>query len=738
MKSRVMRKLFLGDLLIFLLLLLFQLGFQTFLFEPFLVCEQSKRLTQSMDALQSAIVNGDADLARHRIDEGMDRGIVMVAEDQQYHQVFGQPIYQYQQCFTLNDQNGKAYTIVEDYLDSIPLQAMELGDEISVNGYLVDDSQSLVMPSKVYRPKDGAVLGVDTFLIIDHPENAPETSSQAETSGENNESIHTSGKIMISSDSPPTVTGNQPNSSDGMMGGAGMSNSGNSNKIPATTNPSTEISAGSFAFDSAKNPAPSAGVVADAPEDGNMLPSSFLMHTPFDAADNANDANQGGLLAADGQDSDLRTARILILNSGGRGGDSFPISVTGRVTEINSPGNQDLVIQQGIISDELKRLSSRPALEEGSEAYTRDSQMTTGKYFMRVVRLAEPNMTLIGSISLYSIKDMNGMMNAFHIFMFITELILLAFAIYFFSRMIAKPLVAMNDVALRIAHQDFESKVNIATQDEIGMLGQSINTISTNLEHRIMEINAINDRLQTDYERQIELQKRHRELSATFSHELKTPLTIMRGCIDNIQSTSNPAELVEYNSIALHELDRAGNLITQMLVIARMESPYFALHKSEIDLWMVFFKVYDALRQTIEQKGMRVDYVTGDEAFVYADAELLERVISNVMTNAMKYSPRGSVITVEITSTPNDHTFTVLNSNSAISPEEIEKIWQPFYRSKTPGADTVNGTGLGLMIVSSILDAHGFQYAIRNTAGGVEFRFTCPVARIPLDFREEA
>ncbi|MEA4929335.1 MAG: HAMP domain-containing sensor histidine kinase [Candidatus Limiplasma sp.] len=738
MKSRVMRKLFFGDLLIFLLLLLFQLGFQSFLFEPFLVSEQSKRLTQSMDALQSAIVKGDAAVAHQRIDEGMDRGIVMVAEDQQYHQVFGQPIYQYQQCFTLKDQSGKSYTIVEDYLDSIPLQAMELGDEISVNGYLVDVNQSLVMPSKVYRLKDGAILGVDTFLIIDHPENAPETTSKAETPGEDNEVIHTSGGIMISSDSPPTVTGYQPNSNDGMMAGAGVSISDSSNMIGSTTIQSTGLTTGIDTSTSTDSPVLSAGVVADTPEDENVLPSSFLMHSPFEASDNTNDTNQGGWLTVDGQGSDLRTARILIINSSGRGGDSFPISITGRVTEINSPGNQDLVIQQGLINDEFKRLSSMPVLKEMTQSYTRDNQMTTGKYFMRVVRLAEPNMTLIGSISLYSIKDMNGMINAFHVFLFITELILLVIATYFYSRIIAKPLVAMNDVALKIAHQDFESKVNITTRDEIGMLGQSINTISTNLEHRIMEINAINDRLQMDYERQIELQKRHRELSATFSHELKTPLTIMRGCIDNIQNTSNPAELVEYNSIALHELDRAGNLITQMLEIARMESPYFALHKSEIDLWMIFFKVYDELRQTIEQKGMRVDYNAGDEAFVYADAELLERVISNVMTNAMKYSPRGSVITVEITSTPNEHIFTVLNSNSAISPEEIEKIWQPFYRSRTLGVDSASGTGLGLMIVSSILDAHGFQYAIRNTVGGVEFRFTCPVSETRSGFHEEA
>lgn len=736
MKSRVIRKLFWGDLLIFLLLLLFELGFQTFLFEPFLVSEQSKRLTQSMDALQSAIVNGDAELARHRIDEEMDRGIVMVAEDQQHYQVFGQTIYQYQQCFTLEDQNGKSYTIVEDYLDSIPLQTMEVGDELSVAGYLVDDNQSLVMPSKVYRPKDGAVLGVDTLLIVEPSKEASSSKPIQAFSSASHDTINAPYDITRDCDALLTSTDESHPDRDAATCGVEVSTTDNSDlSAPARCLP-TETPAAIVDFLTDSCTVVPFAKYSDIPDDESSLPKGIVLHVPDDVSNFSYGESHSGIATDD--DATLRTARILIISSSDRSGNSFPISITGRVIENNNMGNQDLVIQQGLINDELKRLSSMSALKEATESYTRDSQTTTGKYFMRVVRMAEPNLTLIGSISLYSIKDMNSMMNAFHVLMFIAELILLAFAIYFFTRIIAKPLVDMNAVALKIAHQDFASKVMITTRDEIGMLGQSINTISTNLEHRITEINAINSQLQLDYERQVELQKRHRELSATFSHELKTPLTIMRGCIDNIQNTSNPAELIEYNSIALHELDRAGKLITQMLEIARMESPFFALHKSEIDLWMIFFKVYDELKQTIEQRGMRVEYQTGDEAFLYADAELLERVISNVMTNAMKYSPRGSVITVEITSTQNQHTFTVINSNSAISPEEIEKIWQPFYRSKTVGFDSANGTGLGLMIVSSILDAHGFQYAIRNTPGGVEFSFTCPVSRTPTDFPEEA
>ena len=321
---------------------------------------------------------------------------------------------------------------------------------------------------------------------------------------------------------------------------------------------------------------------------------------------------------------------------------------------------------------------------------------------------------------------MNGVMNSFHFIMFIVELGLLLMVLYFFSRIIAGPLVEMNGIAMKIANQDFGSRVNVTTKDEIGTLGSSINTISTNLEQRIQQINSINDQLQLDFQRQVELQNRHRELSATFSHELKTPLTIMRGCIDGIQTSSNPEDQVEYYGIALRELDRASNLIAQMLEVARMESPYFSLKKEPIDLWLVFYKVYDEMKQTLDQHGMNVTYAAEDESVVFADAELLERVIFNALTNAMKYSPNGSRIAVRITFALGQYTFCIENENSHIPPDELENIWKPFYRSKNVQSDRSSGSGLGLMIVSRILDAHGFTYRICNTAHGVAFSFTCP------------
>lgn len=168
MKNRIMRKLFISNLLIFLFLLLLQLIFQTLSFEPFLAGEQTRRLMRSMQSVQSALLIEDEEAVREKINDGLNRGMVMVAMDQNMHQIYGQDFDQYQRCFSIEDEHGKLYSIVEDYMESVPLQTIEVGDKISIEGYLVDERNALVIPSKVYRPSDGVVLGTDTFLFVNH------------------------------------------------------------------------------------------------------------------------------------------------------------------------------------------------------------------------------------------------------------------------------------------------------------------------------------------------------------------------------------------------------------------------------------------------------------------------------------------------------------------------------------------------------------------------------------------
>lgn len=673
MKHKIMSKLFIGNLLIFLFLLIIQYTFQTVFFEAFLIRTQNNRLVSSIDRIHSSIEQKDEAEVRRLVNQEADRGIVIVALDQELNQIFGQSFDQYQHCFTLENDQKEQYIIIEDYMESIPLQSIAVGDVVSVEGYLVDEHNGLVIPSKVYRTKDGVVLGSDTFLFVNR-------SDEAEKNEDVDPSVPQSG-VVVSSE-PGIAMSDETTTSNGAEG---------------------------------------------ASQDESNLPRGFVLQSPYDIP-GSNDQNglSGSTFSGTDQDTTIRDERMLIIEGGDRNGSSFPIVINGTVIDHVDLSNNDLLIQQGLIADEIDRISATTTQTARNEHETMTAQLTTGKYLLCVSRLSQSGVTVIGAISLYSIQDMNHMMNTFHAWLFLAELGLVACGIYYFSRIISKPLIQMNGVALKIAHQDFSSRVNVTTDDEVGMLGGSINEISINLEQKIQTINQMNDRLRQDYERQLALQERHKQLSAAFSHEMKTPLTILRGYIDGMQSGLNPEKHAEHCEIALRELDSASSLISQMLEIARMESPYFAPKMKVVDLWMIFFQVYDELKQTIDKKGMQMEYYMEDEANTRANAELMEKVISNVLTNALKYSPRGSRISIRISSDCERHIFYIENENANIPEEQLEKVWLPFYRVEKSNESAASGTGLGLMIVSEILQLHAFEYGIRNTGRGVEFHFSCP------------
>lgn len=104
--------------------------------------------------------------------------MVIAVFDQNMNQTYGQSFDQYQRCFSIEDEHGESYSIIEDYLESVSLQTIEIGDTVSIEGYLVDENNALVIPSKVYRPSDGVVLGTDTFLFV-NPSKATQSAQQS-------------------------------------------------------------------------------------------------------------------------------------------------------------------------------------------------------------------------------------------------------------------------------------------------------------------------------------------------------------------------------------------------------------------------------------------------------------------------------------------------------------------------------------------------------------------------------
>ena len=658
-----------------------------------------------MDSMMKSFESNDSNQVQQLVRKADDQGIVLAAVDRDHNLQAGQEFDQYQCCFTLRDETQKRYTIIEDYLESVPLQAIEIGDAVSIEGYLIDEKNSLVIPSKVYRTRDGAVLGTDTFLLVNKHRDTNSIEAEVDASMK--------GTIRFSDDEgahPPD---------DSEAGGPAPQASG-----PSATAESSEHDI------SAEPPVSAAGSEAQTADDRSAPAAGFVLSSPFEIKGSFGSQQSEGTIAGFyGQGSPVFSTRILIVNGDGRSSVSYPIKLAGTVEDKDDFSNSDLLILHGLVTAEIKNLANADASFSTSDcSYTVTKQLTTGKYLLSVTYMTEQGIALLGAISLYSIKDINGMLNSFHLLLYSMELIFFAGSIYIFSRKIAKPLIEMNGVALKIAQQDFSSAVQISTNDEFATLGNSINEISMNLKQKINQINEMNERLQRDYKRQLELHQRHKQLSAKYSHEIKTPLTILRGYIDGMQNGIYPTDQEGAYLIALRELDSASSIITQMLEITKMESSHFVLNLGVVDLWMIFYREYDALKQTMDQRGMNVEFHATDEAYTMADALTLGTVVSNALTNAMKYSPHGSRISIRIQTELNQHIFSIENENSFIPEEELEKIWQPFYRAEKSKASHESGSGLGLVIVREILEAHGFVYGLKNTERGVEFFFVCPIA----------
>lgn len=400
------------------------------------------------------------------------------------------------------------------------------------------------------------------------------------------------------------------------------------------------------------------------------------------------------------------------------------VSIQGKVIEKTTEQDKSLINQKKIMFNELLKLDNpSDSFKSDNSTYSVKDDETGINYIIDIKKLKNKDWTIIGAVSLQPVTEIIDMMNQFYILIFAVVLILNAVAAFVYSRTLSKPLIRMNIIANKIAAQDFNSTYEVKTKDELGQLGDALNRISKNLERKINELEEANDKLQQDYNLQLQLKQKEKEFIANISHELKTPLTVIKGYVKGLRNGIYPKDDLKHYDTVLKEVENATGMIQEMLELSKMESPYFKIENRVFDLWLVFLKVYDKLKSMADEKHMNVNYEMNDEAYVSADPKLIEQIISNLFVNAVKYSPEFSNINVNISDNGERYLFSMENENIHIPENELEKIWEPFYRIEKSRSKKLGGTGLGLFIVKNILDLHNSKYCVKNTQKGVCFYF---------------
>lgn len=280
------------------------------------------------------------------------------------------------------------------------------------------------------------------------------------------------------------------------------------------------------------------------------------------------------------------------------------------------------------------------------------------------------------------------------------------FVIYFLSqRILTKPLYEINKTARAISNGEFEKRVSISSKDEVGELAQSFNSMADALQN---------------------LENLRRDFIANISHELRSPITSIRGFIQGIIDGTIPEDKQKYYlNIALEESKRLTRLISDVLDLSRLESGEFSLKVEQFDINELIRLNIIRFEKEIENKELDVDITLyGDEFFVIGDRDRIGQVISNLVDNAIKFSHNKGKIGISTKLNDKKAIITVEDTGIGIPKEELKLIWDRFHmvdKSRT----TKKGTGLGLSIVRQIINQHGEQIWVESREGeGTKFWFS--------------
>ena len=284
--------------------------------------------------------------------------------------------------------------------------------------------------------------------------------------------------------------------------------------------------------------------------------------------------------------------------------------------------------------------------------------------------------------------------------------IILAFIIgYFISKKISKPIENMNEKALKLANGNYNFQFdNNSNITEIDTLASTLNYAKKELEH-------------TDELR--------RDLMANVSHDLKTPLTMIKGYAEMIRDLNydNEEKRNANLNVIIEETERLNILVEDILTLSKIQANKDTLNKEDFDLVELINNIIKRYSIYKETEGYNFEINTPNKLIINADKKKIEQVIYNLINNAINYTGDDNKIIINIFQDKKIR-VEIKDTGKGIKEEDLPHIWEKYYHSKKKHKRNVIGTGIGLSIVKTILESHKFKYGVISEVGkGTTFYF---------------
>lgn len=294
----------------------------------------------------------------------------------------------------------------------------------------------------------------------------------------------------------------------------------------------------------------------------------------------------------------------------------------------------------------------------------------------------------------------------------------------FYSCFITRPILRLSKISEQIANLDFTGKCDETRADELGRLAHNLNYLSASLSHSMAELHAANAQLKTDIEKEREIERQRIDFFAAASHELKTPLTILKGHLSGMLNyVAGYEDHSKYLMRSLAVTEKMEKLIRELLYVSKIANNKVAQKRQSINLAELLRTEIAALSDCISEKQLLLDVDIPDKIMCHLEKEEMERAVQNILVNAVRYSPEGERISVIAEETTEEISCRIENTGVNIPENTISHLFEAFYRADNSRNSNTGGTGLGLYIVRGIFEKHGTRYGIINTEQGVRFWF---------------
>ena len=328
-----------------------------------------------------------------------------------------------------------------------------------------------------------------------------------------------------------------------------------------------------------------------------------------------------------------------------------------------------------------------------------------------------------------SIQEYVDITNRFYIAVSALGLIAGVTAIVILTHRYTQPIVKLNEISSKVANLDFDTKYNYTANNEIDELGKNINEMSEKLEKTVSELKSANAELMRDIERKNRNEEMRKEFLANVSHELKTPIALIQsyseGLKDGIISDEKDREY--YLSVINDEASRMNSIVKEIMSLSRLEYGYDPFEIERFDIVEMIKNKLSSTEYMFKQKEVNVIFEnSSDSVYVWADEGRTESVFMNYLSNAAHYCKGEKIIKIYLDIKDDTVRINVFNSGDTIEQEELDKIWDKFYKTDKAHIRDYGGSGIGLSIVKAIMSSLKMAYGCENKENGVNFYFELP------------